>query len=453
MFGQPATLRLSTQPDGTVLTQLDGRMGAPALGAFIPEASRGAWRAAPTGRRAWSRGAEGTELRIESDLQGLAIGLPEPFAKRADESRALAVTIRKLGADDEETVAALEGGVHARIGRDRRRRRRALERGAQVRRPGRRRSRFATGSGSTATSRASTWTPGGRRSRRRPRRAPADAPAALELRGLDLRFGTLRYTGRDVREPRGPPAARRRRVARDAREPARRGRRGLRLPGPGPHPGAPRALLARDGGHGRGGPGARAAGRAGRPAGARHRGRALRVPRPLAGPARAPRQARRRGLAHRPPRHRERSTRTSRPPGVSRRTATGPLTQLDLKLETTNLHALLEQFGYGDFVNRGEAKLEGQLVWPGFAYEFAPGALSGRLQGGGLEGAVREDRAGRRQAPGPPLAAVDPAAGDLRLPRRLQRGLRLRPHLGRGEARARHPPHRGLRDRRARRPS
>ncbi len=117
MFGQPATLRLSTQPDGSVLTQLDGRMGAPALGAFIPDGFARRMAGAADWKARVVSGAEATELRIESDLKGLAIGLPEPFAKRADESRALAVTIRKLGADDEETVAALEGGVHARIGR------------------------------------------------------------------------------------------------------------------------------------------------------------------------------------------------------------------------------------------------------------------------------------------------------------------------------------------------
>ncbi len=117
MFGQPATLRLATQPDGSVLTQLDGRMGAAALGALIPEGF--ARRLA--GTTDWTArvvtGTGGTELRVESSLKGLAIGLPEPFAKRADESRALAVTIRRLGAADEETVATIGAGVHARIGR------------------------------------------------------------------------------------------------------------------------------------------------------------------------------------------------------------------------------------------------------------------------------------------------------------------------------------------------
>ncbi len=84
--------------------------------------------------------------------------------------------------------------------------------------------------------------------------------------------------------------------------------------------------------------------------------------------------------------------------GVWRPTATGSLTQLDLKLDTRNLHALLEQFGYGEFVNRGEAALEGQLVWPGYPYEVAPGALSGHFK----------VRASKGQ-----FARIEPGAGKL----------------------------------------
>ena len=70
MFGQPATLRLATQPDGSVLTQIDGRLGAPALGAFIPEAfARRTAGAADWTARVVSAD-EGTELRVESNLKG-----------------------------------------------------------------------------------------------------------------------------------------------------------------------------------------------------------------------------------------------------------------------------------------------------------------------------------------------------------------------------------------------
>ncbi len=109
--------------------------------------------------------------------------------------------------------------------------------------------------------------------------------------------------------------------------------------------------------------------------------RALRVPRPLAGtgwnspPRPDGRDWRIDGTSTSPT-----NTRDSPPaaPGAARRT--GSYTQLELKLETRNLHALLGQFGYGEFVNRGEANLEGSLVWPGYPYEFAPGSLSGRFK-------------------------------------------------------------------------
>ena len=71
---------------------------------------------------------------------------------------------------------------------------------------------------------------------------------------------------------------------------------------------------------------------------------------------------------------------------------------MNLQLETRNLHALLKQFGYGEFVNRGEASLEGLLVWPGYPYEFAPGALSGRF---------------KVQASKGQFAKIEPGAGKL----------------------------------------
>lgn len=396
MFGQPATLRLATQPDGSVLTQLDGRMGAPALGAFIPEGFARRMAGTTDWKARVVSGAEGTALRIESDLLGLAIGLPEPFAKRADESRSLAVTIRKLGADDEVTVAALEGGVHARIGRTDAggvaRWNAALKFGAPV---------------STEPVREGLWLYGDlarfdldawREALAAPAGAqPAEAPAALELRGLDLRFATLRYTGRDLRSL----AARLQRdggewrgtlesplvagdVAFDFRGKGRIQARLARLSvgtaatgaaGPEPAPPAEQGdLPALD----------IVAERF------EFRGHWLGRLELLARPDGADWRIDRLDIANQ---HVHFSS-----SGVSRRTATGPITQLDLKLGTTNLHALLEQFGFGDFLSRGEAKLEGQLVWPGFAYEFAPGALSGRF---------------KVQASKGQFAKMDPGAGKL----------------------------------------
>jgi uncharacterized protein YhdP len=84
--------------------------------------------------------------------------------------------------------------------------------------------------------------------------------------------------------------------------------------------------------------------------------------------------------------------------GLWRRTAAGPVTRVDVKLETTNLNLLLAQFGHGDQVSRGEAKLEGQLVWPGYPYEFAASRLSGQFR---LEAAKGQ------------FARIEPGAGKL----------------------------------------
>jgi len=396
MFGQPATLRLATQADGSVLTQIDGRLGAAVLGAFVPEAF--ARRAA--GAAQWSArvvtAEEGTELRVESNLQGLAIGLPEPFAKRADETRALAVTVRRLGSADEETVARLEGGVHARIGRreteDGERWHAALKFGAPVAREPVRDGLWLYGD--IARFDLDAW----REALAPPPgvRAPAIA-AALELRGLDMRFGRLRYTGRDFLamsarlqreggEWRGTLASPS--IAGDVIfDPAGRGRIVARLE---------RFLLAAGTAGAAGPEPAVAASEEDLPAldivakRFEFRGRWLGsldlVARPDGGEWRIDKL----DIAN------DHARLASS--GAWRRTATGPLTQLDLKFATSDLHALLGQFGYGDYVRRGEARLEGSLVWPGFPYEFTPAILSGSFR---VEAAKGQ------------FAKIEPGAGKL----------------------------------------
>ena len=66
--------------------------------------------------------------------------------------------------------------------------------------------------------------------------------------------------------------------------------------------------------------------------------------------------------------------------GLWRPTGDGPLTTLDVKLESENLNALFAQFGYGDYLKRGEGSLEGTLVWPGYPYDFALAALAGHFK-------------------------------------------------------------------------
>src|SRR6185503_5347713 len=66
--------------------------------------------------------------------------------------------------------------------------------------------------------------------------------------------------------------------------------------------------------------------------------------------------------------------------GRWRRAGGEPLTTLQLKLDAQNLNALMGQFGYGDYLKRGTGKLEGQLVWPGYPYDFALANLAGSFK-------------------------------------------------------------------------
>jgi uncharacterized protein YhdP len=84
--------------------------------------------------------------------------------------------------------------------------------------------------------------------------------------------------------------------------------------------------------------------------------------------------------------------------GGWRRTGPGSLTTLAIKLESDNVNALMEQFGWGEYLKRGTGSLEGQLVWPGFPYEFSTSILSGTFK--------VESRRGQ-------FAKLDPGAGKL----------------------------------------
>jgi uncharacterized protein YhdP len=66
--------------------------------------------------------------------------------------------------------------------------------------------------------------------------------------------------------------------------------------------------------------------------------------------------------------------------GGWRRTASGSITTLALKLESENLNAVFAQFGFGDYLKRGNGGLEGSLVWPGYPYEFSLSTLAGTLK-------------------------------------------------------------------------
>src|SRR6185503_7342638 len=84
--------------------------------------------------------------------------------------------------------------------------------------------------------------------------------------------------------------------------------------------------------------------------------------------------------------------------GGWRRTGAGSITTLSVKLDAENLNALLAQFGYGDYLKRGNGRVEGQLVWPGLPHEFSLARLSGQI---------------RVEAQRGQFAKIEPGAGKL----------------------------------------
>lgn len=54
-------------------------------------------------------------------------------------------------------------------------------------------------------------------------------------------------------------------------------------------------------------------------------------------------------------------------------------TTMSMKMQTSNLNALFDQFGFGDYVKGGRASLDGQLSWPGHASQFQASLLSGNF--------------------------------------------------------------------------
>jgi uncharacterized protein (TIGR02099 family) len=56
------------------------------------------------------------------------------------------------------------------------------------------------------------------------------------------------------------------------------------------------------------------------------------------------------------------------------------LTSMNVKLESSNLNALFNQFGFGDHMKGGRGGLEGKLSWPGHTYQFQLANLAGSMK-------------------------------------------------------------------------
>lgn len=92
LFGQPANLDIDSQPGGQVRARMTGRLDAAALSEHLPAAIAGRLHGATGWRADVGMNADGrAELSVASDLRGLAIDLPAPFGKRAEQAVALSI--------------------------------------------------------------------------------------------------------------------------------------------------------------------------------------------------------------------------------------------------------------------------------------------------------------------------------------------------------------------------
>ena len=393
MFGQPTVLRMSTTPEGRVLTLLDGRIEASGLRPHLSEAVAARFSGATEWRARLVSGGDANELVVTSDLKGLAVSLPEPLAKPAGEVRDVAVAFVRLGSDTETVTANAGKGVHARFGKRGERWQAALKFGEPVGAEPQRDGLWLYGS--LAAIDADAWQ--GLFAAKAP--APA-APAAaagtdLELRGIDVKLGRVRYLGRDFTQVaaaltktgtawagklEGPM------VEGTVRwDPSGRGRVAATLTRLGfgepakesadpPPAEAASELPALDVTAER----------------FEFRGRWLGKLEVKAEPVGEEWRIERLNISN--PHSQFSSS------GGWRKTGAGSITTLALKLEAENLNLLLAQFGYGEHLKRGNGQLEGTLVWPGLPHEFSLGRLAGSLKVEGRRGQ---------------FAKIEPGAGKL----------------------------------------
>ncbi len=398
MFGKPATLAMANQPDGRVLTEIEGAIDVPTLGAYVPQAIN----ARLSGVAAWKArvlsGSKGTDVTITSDLKGLASTLPEPLVKTAADARPLEIQVQGVGTEGELALATLAPGVHWRSRRfapgGAERWQVALKMGAPVTHETARDGLWLYGEVPTLD--VDAWLAVFAQERRSDVLKPGEELAqGLELRGIDLKMGRVRYLGREFAQMsvglerrgaqwngnlEGPlvagavqwtPEGKGRVIARLQRLAIPEAKD---VPQSAPAPSADADLPVLDVIAERFDFRGKALGRL--ELKAQHAGEEWRID------------------------HLDLTTDHSkfRSSGGWRRTGAGSITSLAVKLESENLNALMSQFGYGDYLKRGTGSLEGTLVWPGFPYEFSPGILSGTFK--------VESKRGQ-------FAKLDPGAGKL----------------------------------------
>lgn len=394
LFGKPAALAIMTQADGQVLTTLSGRIDGVVLGAHLPESIATRLAGAADWQARLLTGREGARLGITSDLKGLAAALPAPLGKPADEPRAFELQVSNLGDETQIASARLGPDVHGLFSR------------AAASRPWRAALKFGAPLAGEPT-REGLWLYGELPDMdvdawqsvfAGPRQAAGGGGGtpAVELRGVDLRMGRVRYLGREARamqatlQREGPRwtgrlaspliagdiewngEGRGRLVARLERFAIPEAAAGVVAPAPATsQPDLPALEIDARRFDFRG----------------RHLGSLALRAQPAGEEWRIDRLD-----IESPPHSKFAST------GVWRRTGTGSLTSLAVRLDAQDLNGLFSVFGYGDYLKRGTGHLEGTLVWPGQPNEFALASLSGTL---------------KVEARGGQFARIEPGAGKL----------------------------------------
>jgi len=376
LFGEAATLTLATQADGQVVTELQGRISPGAMHDYVPEPIAARLSGATSWKARLLSGKD-AQLIVTSDLVGLGSTLPEPFAKPVQEARAANLTMARLGQDDEVTTFTFGNGVHGRFTHSNDQRYDvAIKFGGPVADEPVRDGLWLYGALDYAD--LDAWQslfPGSHAEET----APPQEESGLVLRGIDLKLARTRYWGREFRD-----------VA------ANLERDGSRWSGTLASPRVSGYVQWLWAGKGR--------------LTAKLERLAIVDPTPGSAPAVEPAKQSLKDLpalditAQRfefkdrwlgqldlkaePDGDDWRIDKldittghaTFHSSGRWRRAGGEPITTLQLNLDAHNLNALMGQFGYGDYVKRGSGKLEGQLVWPGYPYDFALANLAGSFK-------------------------------------------------------------------------
>ena len=389
MFGKPAALKLANDADGRVVTAIEGTIDAPNLAAYIPQSI--ARRL--TGEAAWKArvmsGAQGTEITVTSDLAGFASSLPEPGAKAAGAPRPVTIRLERPGAENEVATASLDGGIYWRSTR--------LAPG------GTERWQVALKMGSPVTDEVpkdglwlygevpfldvDAWLDVFAQPKTQAPEATVPAgppqPASIELRGIDVDMGRVRYLSREFQKVSVELERRDDEWSGNVESPLiagavqwnpqGRGRvlaRLSRLSIPEAKAGTP--------------PAAQAAPEADLPAldvvSERFDFRGKNLGRLELRAQQAGDEWRIDALDLSGPHSKFHSA------GGWRRTGAGSLTTLNIRLESDSLNALFNVFGVGDYMKRGSGHLEGTLAWPGQPHEFSTSILSGSFKVGAARG-------------------------------------------------------------------